>query len=137
MAGSIPGSDIAERTAAIARPAARPPARERGWVVLRRAARARLAPCGAAVLVAAVLVALGAPLLAPYDPLEQNLGLALARPGRAHLLGTDNIGRDVMSRVIWGTRVSLVAGFASGAVAARAGSPLGVTSGCTSRTRRR
>src|SRR5256886_16433113 len=129
MAGSIPGSDIAERTAAIARPAARPPARERGWVVLRRAARARLAPCGAAVLVAAVLVALGAPLLAPYDPLEQTRGLALARPGRAHLLGTDNIGRDVMSRVIWGTRVSLVAGFVSVAIAAVAGSLLGVLAG--------
>src|SRR5436190_942209 len=62
MAGSIPGSDIAERTAAIARPAAPPPARERRWVVLHRAARARLAPFGAAVLVAAVLVALGAVL---------------------------------------------------------------------------
>ena len=98
-------------------------------MVLHRAARARLAPFGAAVLVAAVLVALGAPLLAPYDPLEQNLGLALARPGRAHLLGTDNIGRDVMSRVIWGTRVSLVAGFASVAVAAVAGSLLGVLAG--------
>src|SRR5436190_397571 len=109
MAGSIPGSDIAERTAAIARPAAPPPARERRWVVLHRAARARLAPFGAAVLVAAVLVALGAPLLAPYDPLEQNLGLALARPGRAHLLGTDNIGRDVMSRVMRGQVLAITA----------------------------
>src|SRR5436189_64975 len=104
MAGSIPGSDIAERAPAIARRAAPAPAPEQRWVVLRRAARTRLAPFGAAVLLAAVLVALGAPLLAPYDPLEQNLGQALARPGRAHLLGTDNVGRDVMSRVIWGTR---------------------------------
>src|SRR5213080_4497706 len=102
MAGSIPGSDIAERAPAIARRAAPAPAQR--WVVLRRAARTRLAPFGAAVLLAAVLVALGAPLLAPYDPLEQNLGQALSRPGRAHLLGTDNVGRDVMSRVIRGTR---------------------------------
>jgi peptide/nickel transport system permease protein len=123
MAGSIPGSDIAERAPA------GPPARERRWAVLRRAARTRLAPFGAAVLLAVVLAALGAPLLAPYDPLEQNLGKALARPGRAHLLGTDNVGRDVMSRVIWGTRVSLVAGFASVAIAAVAGSLLGVLAG--------
>src|SRR5437762_11920695 len=129
MAGSIPGSDIAERTAAIARPAAPAPARERRWVVLRRAARTRRAPFGAAVLLAAVLVALGAPLLAPYDPLEQNLGNALARPGRAHLLGTDNVGRDVLSRVIWGTRVSLVAGFISVAIAAAAGGVLGMLAG--------
>src|SRR5206468_3432150 len=129
MAGSIPGSDIAERAPAIARRAAPAPAPEQRWVVLRRAARTRLAPFGAAVLLAAVLVALGAPLLAPYDPLEQNLGQALSRPGRAHLLGTDNIGRDVMSRVIWGTRVSLVAGFASVAVAAVTGSLLGVLAG--------
>src|SRR2546430_4752996 len=129
MAGSIPGSDIAERTAAIARPAAPPPARERRWVVLHRAARARLAPFGAAVLVAAVLVALGAPLLAPYDPLAQNLGNTLARPGRAHLLGTDNVGRDVLSRVIWGTRVSLVVGLVSVALAVVAGPLLGLLAG--------
>src|SRR5213595_1314627 len=125
MAGSIPGSDIAERAPAIARRAAPAPAPEQRWVVLRRAARTRLAPFGAAVLLAAV----GAPLLAPYDPLEQNLGQALARPGRAHLLGTDNVGRDVMSRVIWGTRVSLVAGFASVAIATLVGSLLGMLAG--------
>ena len=129
MAGSIPGSDIAERAPAIARRAAPAPAPEQRWVVLRRAARTRLAPFGAAVLLAAVLVALGAPLLAPYDPLEQNLGQALSRPGRAHLLGTDNVGRDVMSRVIWGTRVSLVAGFASVAIATLVGSLLGMLAG--------
>jgi ABC-type dipeptide/oligopeptide/nickel transport system permease subunit len=77
----------------------------------------------------AVLVALGAPLLAPYDPLAQDLGNTLARPGRAHLLGTDHVGRDVMSRVIWGTRVSLVAGFASVAIATLVGSLLGVLAG--------
>src|SRR5439155_8384978 len=129
MAGSIPGSDIAERAPAIARRAAPAPAPEQRWVVLRRAARTRLAPFGAAVLLAAVLVALGAPLLAPYDPLEQNLGQALARPGRVNLLGTDNVGRDVLSRVIWGTRVSLVAGLVAVAIAVVAGSLLGVVAG--------
>jgi len=92
-------------------------------------ARARLAPFGAAVMLLAVLAALAAPLLAPYDPLAQNLGNALARPGRAHFLGTDNVGRDVLSRVIWGTRVSLVAGLVSVALAVVAGSLLGILAG--------
>ena len=92
-------------------------------------ARARLAPFGAAVMLLAVLAALAAPLLAPYDPLAQNLSNALARPGRAHLLGTDNVGRDVLSRVIWGTRVSLVAGLVSVALAVVAGSLLGILAG--------
>jgi len=88
-----------------------------------------LAPFGAAVLLAAIVVALAAPLLSPYDPLAQDLGNVLARPGRAHWLGTDNVGRDVLSRVIWGTRVSLVAGFVSVAIAAAAGGVLGMLAG--------
>jgi peptide/nickel transport system permease protein len=102
---------------------------DRRWTVLRRAARTRLAPFGAAVLLVAVIAALAAPLVAPHDPLRQNLGDALARPGRAHWLGTDNVGRDVLSRVIWGTRVSLVAGFISVAIAALVGGLLGVVAG--------
>jgi ABC-type dipeptide/oligopeptide/nickel transport system permease subunit len=115
MAGSIRASGPAERT--------------RRWTVLRRAARARLAPFGAAVLALSVLTALAAPLVAPYDPLVQNLGNTLAPPGRAHLLGTDNVGRDVLSRVIWGTRVSLVAGLVSVVLAVVAGCALGVVAG--------
>ena len=128
MAGSIPGSDLAEREAGLSRPASEP-LRARRWKVLRRAARARLAPFGGAVMLLAILVALAAPLLAPYDPLAQNLGNTLARPGRAHLLGTDNVGRDVLSRVIWGTRVSLVAGLVSVALAVVAGTLLGILAG--------
>jgi peptide/nickel transport system permease protein len=77
----------------------------------------------------AVAVALAAPLVAPYDPLAQNLGNTLARPDRAHLLGTDNVGRDVLSRVIWGTRVSLLAGLVSVALAMVTGSVLGLLAG--------
>jgi peptide/nickel transport system permease protein len=102
---------------------------ERRWRALRRAARTRLAPFGAVVLLAAIVLALGAPLLSPYDPLKQDLGNMLAQPGRTHLLGTDNVGRDVLSRVIWGTRVSLLAGIVSVAVAAVAGSVLGLLAG--------
>src|SRR5262249_56727537 len=128
MGGSIPGSDLADGATAIARPADAP-SRVVRWRVLRRAARARLAPFGAAVIGLAVLLALAAPLVAPYDPLAQNLGKALSPPGREHLLGTDNVGRDVLSRVIWGTRVSLLAGLVSVALAVGAGSLLGVLAG--------
>src|SRR2546422_1686167 len=128
MAGSIPGSDLAEREAGLSRPASEP-LRARRWKVLRRAARARLAPFGGAVMLLAILVALTAPLLAPYDPLAQNLGNTLARPGRAHLLGTDSVGRDVLSRVIWGTRVSLLAGLVAVAIAVIAGSLFGIVAG--------
>ena len=124
MAGSIPASVI---TDAITPAAA--PVRDRRWEVLRRAVRARLAPFGAAVVMAAVLVALAAPVVAPYDPLKQDLAHALAAPSRGHLLGTDNVGRDVLSRVIWGTRISLVAGVVSVAIALLTGSVLGVVAG--------
>src|SRR6266850_1821273 len=134
MAGSIPGSDLAERRPGLERPA---PFHAVRWKVLRRAARARLAPFGAGVMLLAVLGALAAPLVAPYDPLAQNLGNTLARPDRAHLLGTDNVGRDVLSRVIWGTRVSLLAGLVSVALAVLAGSLLGLGAGyCGTRLRR-
>jgi peptide/nickel transport system permease protein len=97
--------------------------------MLRRARRARLAPFGAAVLLAVALSALAAPVVAPHDPLRQDLARTLARPGRAHVLGTDNVGRDVLSRVIWGSRVSLIAGVVSVAIAALAGTLLGVLAG--------
>ena len=81
------------------------------------------------MLALAVAAALLAPMVAPHDPLKQDLNHALARPDRAHLLGTDNVGRDVLSRVIWGTRVSLVAGLGSVAIAVLAGGLLGLLAG--------
>jgi ABC-type dipeptide/oligopeptide/nickel transport system permease subunit len=113
MASSIPASVIADRR----------------WEVLRRTAGARLAPIGAVVLVLALVVAVAAPVLAPHDPIRQDLGNTLAPPGRAHWLGTDNVGRDVLSRVMWGTRVSLVAGFVSVAIAVLVGGLLGIVAG--------
>jgi len=110
-------------------PASSRSVRDRRWRTLRRAARARLAPFGAAVMLLAISVALLAPVVAPYDPLKQNLDNTLARPDRTHLLGTDNVGRDVLSRVIWGTRVSLVAGFGSVVIALLAGGLLGLLAG--------
>jgi len=77
----------------------------------------------------AIAVALLAPVLSPHDPLKQNLNRALARPDWTHPMGTDNVGRDVLSRVIWGTRVSLVAGFGSVAIAVLSGGLLGLLAG--------
>src|SRR6266851_9158196 len=129
MAGSIRGSDIAEPAPVIVCAATSVPVRERRWVVLRHAARTRLAPLGVVVMLAALIVAVLAPIVSPHDPFMQDLGNVLAKPGRAHLLGTDNVGRDVLSRVIWGTRVSLVAGFGSVAIAVLAGGLLGLLAG--------
>jgi peptide/nickel transport system permease protein len=97
--------------------------------VLRQAARTRLGPLGVVVMIVAIAVALFAPLISPYDPLKQDLGNTLARPDRAHLMGTDNVGRDVLSRMIWGTRVSLLAGFGSVVLAMVTGGLLGLLAG--------
>jgi peptide/nickel transport system permease protein len=81
------------------------------------------------VMLAALAAAALAPVLSPYPPLKQDLAQSLAAPGRAHLLGTDNVGRDVLSRTIWGTRISLVAGFVSVALATLMGSLIGLVAG--------
>ena len=83
----------------------------------------------AAVLLLAVAAALLAPVVAPHDPLKQDLNHTLGRPDRIHPLGTDNVGRDVLSRVIWGTRVSLVAGLGSVGIAVLVGGLLGLLAG--------
>lgn len=98
-------------------------------MILRRALSARLAPVGGTVVLLAVLTAVFAPLVSPYDPLKQDLASILAAPGGAHLLGTDNVGRDILARVIWGTRVSLIAGFVSVAIAVVVGSLFGLVAG--------
>nr|WP_112864759.1 ABC transporter permease [Rhizobium giardinii] len=62
---------------------------------------------GAGILGLFLAVALAAPLIAPYDPIYQDAAVRLAMPSLAHPFGTDNFGRDILSRVIWGTRVDL------------------------------
>lgn len=72
-----------------------------------RAVPSRATLFGASVLVLVTLAALAAPLLAPYDPLLQDIGNRLARPTAAHLLGTDTLGRDLLSRLLYGARATL------------------------------
>ena len=77
---------------------------DRLWRVLLRN---RMAVLGAAVVLLWVMVALLAPLVAPYDPIDQQVRQRLQAPSAAHLLGVDELGRDVFSRVLYGCRVSL------------------------------
>jgi len=77
----------------------------RQWLAFRRN---RLALAGLCIVVALLLVAAFAPLLAPQDPLAQNLPGRLQPPSWEHLFGTDSLGRDIYSRIVYGTRVTLV-----------------------------
>ncbi|TCU15942.1 ABC transporter permease [Rhizobium sullae] len=62
---------------------------------------------GGGILLFFLLLAIGAPLIAPYDPILQNADVRLQSPSLLHPFGTDNFGRDILSRVIWGTRIDL------------------------------
>ena len=117
---------------AIARPLAPAAARgaaPRAPVRLARLLRGHLAKVGLAVLAALVVAATLAPHLAPYDPVEQRLEQMLERPGRAYLLGTDDLGRDILSRLVYGARVSLLVGLLSVGISLVAGVSLGLVAG--------
>src|SRR5439155_20544823 len=82
------------------------------------------------VLVAAfILLTAAAPWLAPYDPVHADFANVLSPPTRAHPFGTDDIGRDILSRVIYGSRISLQAGLFTVAFALAVGLPLGLIAG--------
>src|SRR5215213_11650610 len=89
----------------------------------------RLALFGTAVMGLFILMAVFAPLIAPYDPLQQDLASKFAPPSRAHLMGQDELGRDILSRVIYGARISLTAGLAAVAVATVVGTLVGLGAG--------
>ncbi|NKB68796.1 MAG: ABC transporter permease subunit [Candidatus Latescibacteria bacterium] len=89
----------------------------------------RLALLGGALVVGLLFVALAAPLLVPYDPIEQNLYQRLEPPSMAHPLGTDDFGRDILSRIIYGSRISLRIGLISISIALTAGTFLGLVAG--------
>lgn len=103
---------------------------ERPWRrALRILARRRMAIGGLAVVLLFIALALLAPLISPYDPLATNWATVRKPPSALHWFGTDEIGRDVLSRVIWGTRASLSAGLVSVSLALAAGVPIGLVSG--------
>lgn len=95
----------------------------------RRFLRHRLAVAGLVVLLLLIVVALLAPLLAPHDPTAQDLSNPLAPAGAGHPLGTDDLGRDLLSRLLYGGRIPLVIGFGSTAVVLLIGVAIGAAAG--------
>jgi peptide/nickel transport system permease protein len=91
--------------------------------------RNRLAAVGMLVIVVFVLSAVFAPVIAPYDPLKQNIRARLSPPTGVHLMGTDMLGRDILSRIIHGSRVSLLTGIFVVGTSAFVGVILGGISG--------
>ncbi len=134
-AGSVGGRGVAPDVDRRIGQQAREPNPRGVWRAVEALGRQRVAASAAAILVVAVLAAVLAPWLAPADPDHVDLATRLQPPGwrgadgRIYLLGTDHLGRDMLSRVIWGSRVSLLVGvlavFGAGAI----GVALGIVSG--------
>src|SRR5215470_9391394 len=100
-----------------------------GRRALLRLARRRGAMVGLGVVVFFILLAIFAPQVAPFDPLATSWSAVRKGPSAAHWFGTDEIGRDVLSRVIFGTRASLLAGCVSVSIALALGIPIGLAAG--------
>src|SRR5687767_189748 len=98
----------------------------RAW---RRLLRRGGAMLGLAVVAFFLLIALFAPWLAPYDPLGTSWSAVRAAPSAAHWFGADELGRDVLSRIIWGARASILAGVVSVSISLALGVPIGMAAG--------
>src|SRR5713101_765485 len=96
------------------------------WLTMKRKP---LGAASAALLVVIVLTAIFADVLAPYDPLETRPEIRLSAPSRAHPFGTDDIGRDVLSRIIYGSRISLWVGLLAVGIGTAAGMVIGLLCG--------
>jgi len=107
------------------------PDRPRGRGLWRRIRRDRVAVTGAVIIGVLVVTAVGAADLAPFDPARQALTDRLAGPSVRHWLGTDEFGRDVLSRLIYGSRVELIVGFASVLISLALGTALGTAAAYT------
>jgi peptide/nickel transport system permease protein len=99
---------------------------QRAW---RKLSRRKGALFGAAVIAAFIVLAVFAAYIAPQDPIATSWGAIRKPPSAEHWLGTDEIGRDVLSRVIWGTRASLLAGVFSVSISLLLGIPIGLAAG--------
>ena len=97
--------------------------------VLRRLVRRPAALIGLVVVATFIIAALAAPLIAPYDPIATSFSAVRKAPSAAHWFGTDEIGRDVLSRVIFGARASLEAGVLSVLISLAIGVPTGLLAG--------
>jgi peptide/nickel transport system permease protein len=97
------------------------------WTAARRRfVRSRTGLIGAAVLVIVILAAIFAAQISPYDPIRQDFRVEKEPPSAVHVMGTDEFGRDVFSRVVWGARASLLAGATAASIALVVGLLLGM-----------
>ena len=103
--------------------------RSPGSTALRRLLHNRGATIGLMITLLWVACAILAPVISPYDPIKMGVGARLSRPGIQHWLGTDLFGRDILSRVLWGSRLTLRVGFASACIGALMGTLLGLMAG--------
>ncbi|CCD95638.1 putative ABC transporter permease protein; dipeptide transport protein [Bradyrhizobium sp. ORS 375] len=99
---------------------------QRTW---RRLVKRKGAMVGLGLIAAFILLAISAPLVAPYDPIKTSWALVRKAPSAAHWFGTDDLGRDVLARVIYGARASLMAGAISVVIALAIGVPIGMLAG--------
>jgi len=99
---------------------------QNAWHVWTRFASNPLGIVGLAIILILVFVAIFVPWLAPYSPFDQNLREALVAPNGQHLLGTDELGRDILSRILWGSRITLSIVMIVSAIVA----PIGLIVGC-------
>ena len=118
-------AEVSQAASPLGRPAVESPA-VRVW---RRLLRRKGAVFGLFVIGLFVAFAVLAPLIAPYDPIVQSWSAVRKAPSLDHFFGTDDVGRDVFSRVVYGTRASLFAGVISVSIALSVGVPLGLTAG--------
>jgi len=121
-------------SASIPRPAADEQAvvrRHQGqWsLIWRQLRRNRAALVGLTVIVVEILLSLSAQWISPYDPLDQDVTAALQPPSAQHLLGTDDVGRDMLSRILFGSQISLRVGLISVSIAGVIGVSLGIAAG--------
>lgn len=100
--------------------------RSRSW---RKFKRNRSAMLGAAIVLFIIVIAVFAPLLSSFDPSQVSFTAIRKAPSAAHWLGTDELGRDIFSRLLYGARASLLAGMCSVLIALAAGVPLGLLAG--------
>ena len=98
----------------------------RAW---RRLRRRHSALIGLTIIALFIIIAVFASSVAPYDPIATSWGAIRKAPSAAHWFGTDEIGRDVLSRVIWGTRASLLAGVVAVSISLLLGVPIGLAAG--------
>lgn len=101
----------------------------RAAAVIRTLLASKTIALGAALLLLIVLAALAAPLVSPFDPIEQHIRERLLPPNELYLLGTDSYGRDVLSRILWGARTSLVICLSGIALGMCIGAALGMIAG--------